>query len=700
MEFLMSTYLSKSLPLCGALIILLGACTSDETPDPVDAPLPTQAPGVAIASPDNGAELNDATVDVTLALSGDVAALRYALNDTTPAEILLDRVVADYTFELNAKPGSNVLWAEAIASDGRTARDEIAFWLSEDLAPEIVFETSATAPILEDEVLLIATITSPGGELDAVELRVNENDVAFSEDALTLLDENAYTYSFETTLTLGDGENLIELSAHHGEASVTETLLLTRGQDTEAPTLAGINLPDGASVESRQPWLSGRVTDNVEVAELRLLKEGADAAILTVNEDGTFGAPIDLLPGSNAFTLEAEDVFGNTTSLERSLYFGARTSAGGSHTGVILNGQIFAWGRNNKGQAGVGYTSRLGDSDPAHPDAPMPVSLGEGEEAVALAFGQNSSLALSASGQVYAWGDNGDGQLCVGTPGSAELDEEDRLEPTLVTLNEPAIAIFRGNSHSLILGASGQVYACGDNGSGQLGDGTTESRDLPTPVEGLEDVIAIRAGSASSYALTASGQVYAWGRNSYGNLASGTDDSDAHPTPALIEGLEEVVDLANGRDHVVALTRTGELFGWGLNASNQLGEHPDWDDGEVHQVEPLTTINASLNLARVGAGGNQSFVITAEGLAYGWGQNGFGNLGTPTEDDLNHAQDPVFGLVGLDDLGVGALHSVALRNDGRIFTWGWSFQGSLGAGESAINAWSYRVPVLVDVEAP
>ena len=695
-----STLYKRTLALAALPAVLL-ACNAEPTSETPE-PQPTgDAIAITIENPSNGQEFDDREISLRLSFDGEVAALRYALNDAATTEVILDEAhTHEHSVELSAQPGSNVLWAEAIASDGRTARDEVAFWLSADLPPQISFESASQTPIFEESFALSATITSPGGELDAVELRVNDADVSVEEDALTLVDEAPYTYSFETVLPLSEGENLIELRATHGDASVTETLLLTRGQDTEAPTLAEINLPDGSSVESRQPWLSGRVTDNVEVAELRLLKEGADAVIISVNEDGTFGAPVDLLPGSNVFTLEAEDVFGNTTSLERSLYFGARTSAGGSHTGAILNGQIFAWGRNNKGQAGVGYTSNLGDTDPAHPDAPMPVSLGEGEDAVALAFAQNSSLALSASGQVYAWGDNGDGQLCVGTPGSAELDEEDRLAPTLVTLNEPAIAIFRGNSHSLILGASGQVYACGDNGSGQLGDGTTESRDLPTPVEGLEDVIAIRAGSASSYALTASGQVYAWGRNSYGNLAIGTDDSDAHPTPALIEGLEEVVDLANGRDHVVALTRTGELFGWGLNASNQLGQQPDWEDGEVHEVAPLTTIDASLNLARVGAGGNQSFIVTAEGLAYGWGQNGFGNLGTPTEDDLTSAQDPVFGLVGLDDLGVGALHSVALRNDGRIFTWGWSFQGSLGAGESAINAWSYRVPVLVDVEAP
>ena len=77
--------------------------------------------------------------------------------------------------------------------------------------------------------------------------------------------------------------------------------------------------------------------------------------------------------------------------------------------------------------------------------------------------------------------------------------------------DRPLPAVAAGAMHSLVLTESGEVYAWGDNDDGQLGLGDREERLTPTKVEGLPKVKAIAAGGVHSLALTESGEVYAWG---------------------------------------------------------------------------------------------------------------------------------------------------------------------------------------------
>jgi alpha-tubulin suppressor-like RCC1 family protein len=183
----------------------------------------------------------------------------------------------------------------------------------------------------------------------------------------------------------------------------------------------------------------------------------------------------------------------------------------------------------------------------------------------AIAAGGFHSLALTESGEVYAWGWNEYGQLGLG-------DTEDRLTPTKVEGLPRVKAVAAGYDHFLALTESGEVYACGDNVYGQLGLGDTENRLTPTKVEGLPKVKAIAAGGISpvqsivvashSLALTESGEVYAWGYNADGQLGLG--DTEDRLTPTKVEGLPKVKAVAAGYDHSLALTESGEVYAWGI----------------------------------------------------------------------------------------------------------------------------------------
>jgi alpha-tubulin suppressor-like RCC1 family protein len=330
-------------------------------------------------------------------------------------------------------------------------------------------------------------------------------------------------------------------------------------------------------------------------------------------------------------------------------------------------------------------------AQPAPPGGSVPFSS-LGVAFTSLSFNQNASTALDSAGRVWSWGDGGNGMLCLGDP----LDR--KLPHRVGEFGAPgtaAIAIARGYDHVLILRSDGSVWSCGLNNVGQLGDGTSgagASRAVPTQVVGLPvNIVQVLASAQSSYALAADGQVYAWGRNQYGNLGNGTASpaGEAAPTPALVPGLADVVMIASGRDHVLAATRRGTVFAWGLNGSTQVNA----SGGNV--LSPVQ-IGGIADARAVYANGNQGFYEDALGRLLGWGQNGNGNLGIPEDADQSVPSSPVFGIASVLDVAIGALQGFALRGD-QAFGWGWSFHGSLGVGPSAIHAWPYRTPLIVQL---
>ena len=109
--------------------------------------------------------------------------------------------------------------------------------------------------------------------------------------------------------------------------------------------------------------------------------------------------------------------------------------------------------------------------------------------------------------------------------------------------------------HSLLRSRDGTVWAWGNNTLGQLGDGTTSSRNVPAQVPGLSGVVAVSAGQGfqdeccyrgqgHSLALTQDGRVWAWGYNDHGQLGDGT--TTTRFSPVLVSGLSGVTRIAGG----------------------------------------------------------------------------------------------------------------------------------------------------------
>jgi alpha-tubulin suppressor-like RCC1 family protein len=203
-------------------------------------------------------------------------------------------------------------------------------------------------------------------------------------------------------------------------------------------------------------------------------------------------------------------------------------SAGLSYTVALKSdGTMMAWGYNDSGQLGDGTTTnRL-----------SPAAVPGLNGVVAVAAGYKHTVVLKADGTVMAWGWNGYGQLGDGTT-------TDRLSPVAVQGLTRVLAASTGAWHTVALKADGTVMAWGDNSVGELGDGTTTDRLSPVAVPGLTGVAAVAAGGpaldtdstpAYTVALKSDGMVMAWGNNGYGQLGDGT--TTQRLSPVAVGGL-------------------------------------------------------------------------------------------------------------------------------------------------------------------
>ena len=147
--------------------------------------------------------------------------------------------------------------------------------------------------------------------------------------------------------------------------------------------------------------------------------------------------------------------------------------AAGSHHSLALasDGTVWAWGGNFKGQLGIGNT--------INSSIPVQVSALSGNTITAIAAGAGHNLALNNYGQVWAWGYNYNGQIGDGTA-------NDRYSPVQISAlsGKTISAIAAGSSHSLAMNITGQVWAWGNNSQGQVGDGTLSTRYTPVLVPG------------------------------------------------------------------------------------------------------------------------------------------------------------------------------------------------------------------------
>ncbi len=350
-------------------------------------------------------------------------------------------------------------------------------------------------------------------------------------------------------------------------------------------------------------------------------------------------------------------------------------SLGGYHTCALSDaGTVRCWGWNAFGQVGDGTRT----------DRYSPVGVeGLGGGVAAVTAGYRHACALTTTGGVKCWGDNGTGQLGDGTT----TGRTTRVD--VVGLGGGVSEIAAGQFSTCALTDTGAVKCWGLNGDGQLGDGTTIDRRNPVNVIGLgSGVVGIAAGGEHACAVLASGSVRCWGENSYGQLGDGTTTNRSTPVsvPALPEGAAAVVA---GESHTCVRTRANGAKRWGWNSHGELG------DGTVaRRTTPVDVAGLASNVAGLTAGDDHTCAVVVAGgpRVQCWGANYEGELGDGSTTNRSTPSD-VVGL-GMAAIGVGAGrdHTCAFTTSGRVVCWGRNDEGQLGDGTTHTRSVPAPVP--------
>jgi len=454
--------------------------------------------------------------------------------------------------------------------------------------------------------------------------------------------------------------------------------------------------------------LSGTAKDETEISKVVLQVNGTSSDI-SLDSEGDFSSSISLKSGANIYKVISTDTSNNVSTLSGSIYLAGSTSAGGSHSGAIKNGELYTWGRNNYGQAGLGYTSKLSDqTNGVHPNKPIKVNTNI--NFVSISFMQNFSIGLDDNGDVWSWGYDKNGELGRGTEGRdiCTTSANCRLDIGKVTGLSNIVALDAGLSHTLALKNDGTVWAFGTNGDGELGNDTKISEAVPVQVQFADattKITKITAGSDFSMALDDKGQLWSWGKNNYAQMGKGAKgDDQLIPVKVSIPNDAKIKEIAAGTGHALALGVTGEVYAWGNNASSQVGfygyQYKGTDKAWERTILVPTKIldnNATNPITAVYAGGNSSYLVRADKKVYPWGMYGETKEdGKQEYNNLDFPEDKLKAITSVKDLSAGALHVVAVQENDTVFTWRWSFEGSLGGGESTAHIWFYLYPIKPD----
>ncbi|HEX8433249.1 MAG TPA: hypothetical protein VF625_18315, partial [Longimicrobium sp.] len=166
----------------------------------------------------------------------------------------------------------------------------------------------------------------------------------------------------------------------------------------------------------------------------------------------------------------------------------------------------------------------------------------------------------------------------------SEVADGDHGLPARVELPEPVADVSVGAMHACALGRSGRAYCWGEGDFGDLGDGATGSSATPVPVVGDHRFTAVSAGARASCGLDVDGALWCWGRNNWGQFGAGRADMNPHPTPERVPGDRRFRAVAV-HEAVCATDAEGRAWCWGANGWGQGGTGPV--DGETPCLSSL-----------------------------------------------------------------------------------------------------------------
>ncbi len=306
--------------------------------------------------------------------------------------------------------------------------------------------------------------------------------------------------------------------------------------------------------------------------------------------------------------------------------------------------------------------------------------------------GLRHTLAIKTNGTLWAFGDNSYGQLGLGNIESSNYQEPQEVKlPEGIKFSKIAV----GYNHSLALDTNANVYSFGLNTAGQLGNNSNLNSGELVKVENLQNIVKIVAYKNTSYALNANGEVYAWGEgytkeptklnfpakviditgklllSEYGTVW------EIQNLNKKISGLNNIVEIASGDSHNLALRADGTVYSLGYNGYGQCGTGNTTNINEAVAIENLQKIES------VKAAGDTSYLLSTAGEVYSFGRNTKSSLGTGTKEASISKPTKIQSQM-VHKISAGQNYGVYVNDEGFVYTWGNNNYGQLAQGEQEI----------------
>jgi alpha-tubulin suppressor-like RCC1 family protein len=278
-------------------------------------------------------------------------------------------------------------------------------------------------------------------------------------------------------------------------------------------------------------------------------------------------------------------------------------------TAIKTDGTLWSWGEGGYG--------RLGTNNTTTRSTPVTTIAG-GTNWKSVFSGQTHTGAIKTDGTLWLWGAKNDGRLGINDAGNGAV-------------NAPVTTFAGGNTwksvscafrHTAAIKTDGSLWTWGFNGSGQLGDNTTTTRNTPvTTFAGGNDWKQVACNGFYTAAIKTDGSLWTWGGGGNGQL--GTNNTTNRSTPVTtFAGGNTWKQVSCGQEYAVAIKTDGTLWSWGAGSLGRLG-----NNDSTTKSTPVTTFAGGTNWKQVYCGNRHTGAVKTDGSLWMWGWNPTGALG-------------------------------------------------------------------------
>lgn len=462
-----------------------------------------------------------------------------------------------------------------------------------------------------------------------------------------------YTNNLSDVIEPGDPNNPILIRIDELEATLVE-YIETFIEENESP-----ERPEEESNEGKQ-----------------IIVDAVGAPLAVEDSFETMGAKLNnMMNGLETFLSEAGCEITGSESLSELLNmifeYGTLTLpvsydimpvAAGFDSSVLFknDGSLWACGVNSKGQLGINHTSSLNSF--------TQVTANISNDVVQVAAGNEHILVVKNNGELWGSGSNYYGQLSLG--GTTSVSIFNKITAGVSDVKQIAC----GALHTMMVKNDGSLWACGYNGSGQLGTGNTTNQTVFVQISSMSNVAKVVCGYYHTLVLKEDGSVWVCGDNSKGQLGNSTTTNS---TTFVRCEIENVKDIFCGHYTSFVIKQDGTLWSCGQSDYGQIGRGDGFSTYSSNFEQVLDNVKTG------SAGVLHTMVIRKDGTVWGCGYNGAGQQGNGIVTSMNSFKQITTNTNDAVAVICGARHSILIKSDSSIWVTGQNTHGQLGTGNNS-----------------